>query len=662
MHNNMQEEFKRIQEFCRDYLCTHYRLNTADASISFKNDNEIRINALGVKINELGEAAFLSFYRDQLQQVNSKSYIEVDENEVDLRFAKDMIGCMYDPTSDFLPPSGVFMHNLMEFKYVLQILPDQLGGLLCSRNARKLTGELFGDQVLWINYYNPGRSLSLRVKEELDKHHEQHQQAPEVLFIQNNCVLIGGDTMHQLKDKLEGLMDKVQQQIDKEIDLASSETPGNIEEILPAIRMLLSGDKIKIIRFRNHKLFKGFYDEYNHFTKIAHPLTPFMQEYCEAKYIYIQSVTNPQSILNDLKNQLERFKKEFDYLPRIIVIKDYGVIAIGESWQKATDVLNVFEKLAAVSFYADNFGGPSFLNPDQTRFLHQSGATAIKSELGASMPISNPVNGKVIIVTGAAQGFGKGIAQELFGQGANVIVADMNEDAGKSFVNELNEKNCVNRALFVPVNVAHEESVLNMVQDTVSEFGGVDVCISNAGVLRAGGLDEMDGKTFDFMTDVNYKGYFFCAKYISKVMKLQHEYNPGHFMDIIQINSKSGLKGSNKNFAYAGAKFGGIGLTQSFALELVGYNIKVNSICPGNFFDGPLWADPEKGLFVQYLKAGKVPGARSIEEVKAHYEKQVPLNRGCLVKDVVKAVVYVIDQQYETGQALPVTGGQIMMS
>jgi sorbitol-6-phosphate 2-dehydrogenase len=132
-------------------------------------------------------------------------------------------------------------------------------------------------------------------------------------------------------------------------------------------------------------------------------------------------------------------------------------------------------------------------------------------------------------------------------------------------------------------------------------------------------------------------------------------------MDIIQINSKSGLRGSNKNFAYAGGKFGGIGLTESFALELIPYRIKVNSICPGNFFEGPLWSDPQKGLFVQYLRAGKVPGAKSIDDVRAYYEQQVPAGRGCRIEDVMKAIFYAIEQEYETGQAIPVTGGQVML-
>ncbi|MBR8535903.1 SDR family NAD(P)-dependent oxidoreductase [Carboxylicivirga sediminis] len=275
---------------------------------------------------------------------------------------------------------------------------------------------------------------------------------------------------------------------------------------------------------------------------------------------------------------------------------------------------------------------------------------------------SNEVVGnRIIIVTGGAQGFGGGVAEELFDKGAHVVVADLNEQAGQQMVDKLNGKGKNNKAIFIKTNVGDSGSVRHLIDQTVLQLGGVDAIISNAGILRAGGLDEMDPDTFDLMTKVNYTGYFYCAKHASRVMKLQALAAPEHYMDIIQVNSKSGLKGSNRNFAYAGGKFGGIGLTQSFALELMPHNIKVNSICPGNFFDGPLWSDPENGLFVQYLKAGKVPGAKSIADVQAHYEKQVPAGRGCRVKDVTKAIVYVIDQEYETGQAVPVTGGQEML-
>ena len=151
-------------------------------------------------------------------------------------------------------------------------------------------------------------------------------------------------------------------------------------------------------------------------------------------------------------------------------------------------------------------------------------------------------------------------------------------------------------------------------------------------------------------------------QHAAPVLAAQHAANPDYWSDIIQINSKSGLAGSNRNGAYAGSKFGGIGLTQSFALELVDDNIKVNSICPGNFFDGPLWSDPKNGLFVQYLRAGKVPGAKTVADVRRFYETKVPMRRGCEAPDVVKAILYIMEQTYETGQAVPVTGGQVMLS
>jgi sorbitol-6-phosphate 2-dehydrogenase len=272
------------------------------------------------------------------------------------------------------------------------------------------------------------------------------------------------------------------------------------------------------------------------------------------------------------------------------------------------------------------------------------------------------MEGRTTIVTGAAQGFGQGIAESFFEEGANVVIADLNEEKGHQLANQLNDSNRPNKAFFVKCNVAEMASVEEMVNKTVLHFGGVDALISNAGILRAGGLDEMAPDVFDLMTKVNYNGFFHCAKAGSAIMKVQTEMNPEYFADIIQINSKSGLKGSNRNFAYAGAKFGGIGLTQSFALELMPHRIKVNAVCPGNFFEGPLWSDPEKGLFIQYLNAGKVPGAKSIKDVKKHYEGQVPAGRGCRVKDVVRALLYAIEQEYETGQAIPVTGGQNMLS
>ena len=265
--------------------------------------------------------------------------------------------------------------------------------------------------------------------------------------------------------------------------------------------------------------------------------------------------------------------------------------------------------------------------------------------------------GKICIVTGAAQGFGKGIAEELYKEGAVIVVADMNLPLAETVAKEMGE-----RAWAVGVNVSDEESCANMVAQVVEKFGGLDIMVANAGVVRSGPIAEFEKKDFEFVTAINYTGLFLTCKYAAIIMQAQHAADPTASYDIIAMSSKSGLEGSNKNFAYAGSKFGAIGLVQSFALELCAYNIKVNAICPGNYLDGPLWSDPIRGLFVQYLQAGKVPGAKTVDDVRRFYEAKVPMNRGCLPIDVARAVMYCVEQKYETGQAIPVTGGQVMLN
>ncbi|OGV62903.1 MAG: hypothetical protein A2498_04695 [Lentisphaerae bacterium RIFOXYC12_FULL_60_16] len=301
--------------------------------------------------------------------------------------------------------------------------------------------------------------------------------------------------------------------------------------------------------------------------------------------------------------------------------------------------------------------------PETARLRLKACLEGVAIEPKGTRPLSaGRLAGQVVLVTGGAQGFGKGIAESLIREGAAVVVADLNEAIGVQTADELNRMAGGAVARFVRMDVTSLASLETGVAETVRVFGGLDILVANAGVLKAGSIEELDERAFDLVTAVNYKAYFLCVRAAVPVMKLQRALCPGIWMDVVQINSKSGLEGSNKNFAYAGSKFGGIGLTQSFALELVEYGIKVNSICPGNYYEGPLWSDPEKGLFVQYLRTGKVPGAKTIDDVKAFYMGKVPMRRGCSPLDVTRAILYLHEQEYETGQALPVTGGQVMMN
>jgi sorbitol-6-phosphate 2-dehydrogenase len=334
--------------------------------------------------------------------------------------------------------------------------------------------------------------------------------------------------------------------------------------------------------------------------------------------------------------------------------------AVAEA-EKAPCRITVKADGETLPFYAaEDFSGISLLrNGGDAIFGRQAGLTSPAALRAETM------SQRVCLVTGGAQGFGEEIVRGLCDGNAFVFIADLNMKGAEALAETLNNEYRKPVAFAVEVNVGDEASVAAMFEKVALITGGLDLCVSNAGVLRAQPILEQDIDAFKFVTGINYTGFAIVTKHAGRLMKRQFF---GAFplrpwtTDIIQINSKSGLEGSNKNGAYAGSKFGGIGLVQSFAKELIEYGIKVNAVCPGNFFNGPLWSDPEKGLFVQYLKTGKVPGAKSVENVKAFYESKVPMGRGCEGPDVIKAIYYLVEQVYETGQALPVTGGQVMLS
>src|SRR5208283_5510860 len=262
---------------------------------------------------------------------------------------------------------------------------------------------------------------------------------------------------------------------------------------------------------------------------------------------------------------------------------------------------------------------------------------------------------KVAIVTGGAQGLGQAISQRLAREGCRVLVADVNETGATATASAIAQETG-QRVIGLKVDVTVEADVQALFERAVREFGRVDVVVANAAILIAEPIADADAEKWRAVMTVNLFGYFLVTKHACRVMKKQGSGS------IININSKSGKKGSAANSAYAASKFGCVGHTQSVALEMARHNVRCNAICPGNLLDSPLWTHPKKGLFAQYLRAGKVPGAKTVEEVRQAYIAQVPMKRGCSYEDVCNAVVFFASDQssYITGVALSVTGGQEM--
>lgn len=638
---------------------------------SYKDENRLWVKASGHALATITEDGFAVLDRALLNEMGEKAYNEdtaIREEQVKNDLS---VACI---TKDRRPSVETSLHNCMGFAFVVHLHPTLVNGLMCSVNAEAACKEIFPD-ALYIEYTDPGYTLFKKVYDRIKAYKAEKGKEPQVIFLQNHGIFVGGDTTAEIEGIYSEVLGKLEAKVAAlpEGDTAVSET---VTDVVPAIRQMLSrsGRGFKTLKVTKNALLDFFIDGCSvtstgsatdcpgksGFDKIAKPFTPDIIVYCKSSYIFIEAESD-EEILKQAEEEIEAFVSGKGYTPKVLLIKGIGLIAVGDSSRNAQIITDVFTDAMKIAFYAQSFGGEHPMERAWIDFIDNWEVENYRRKV-ASSASKGRVEGRTIIVTGAAQGFGEGIARELMAQGANIVVADLNEATGEKTAASFNEKAGANKAIFVKTNVADMASLRNLMKETIVNFGALDAFVSNAGVVRAGGLDVMTPENFEFVTKINYEAYFFCAKVASHIMKIETKYDPEYFADIIQVNSKSGLRGSKANFAYAGGKFGGIGLTQSFALELAPYRVKVNSICPGNYYDGPLWSNPENGLFIQYLNAGKVPGAKTVQDVKDYYLAQVPMRKGCNPVDVCKAILYAIDQTGETGQAIPVTGGQVMLA
>lgn len=248
-------------------------------------------------------------------------------------------------------------------------------------------------------------------------------------------------------------------------------------------------------------------------------------------------------------------------------------------------------------------------------------------------------SGKVVLITGAASGFGALLAQELGARGASLVLGDINEVGLTSVVEGLQANDIPVQAM--QCDVSSEADCAGLVELAKGHFGRLDIAVNNAGIappMRH--LEEVDEALFDQQQDVNVKGVFFGLKHQLKLMRAQ-----GGGI-VLNVSSMAGLSGAPKVSAYAAAKHSVIGLTRTAALEYARHNIRVNAICP--FYTlTPMVTDFE------------VPEGSTKEQVHALFASGCPMKRLGQPEEVVSAMVMLCSPalSYVTGQALAVDGG-----
>jgi rhamnose utilization protein RhaD (predicted bifunctional aldolase and dehydrogenase)/NAD(P)-dependent dehydrogenase (short-subunit alcohol dehydrogenase family) len=647
---------------------------------SVKFGDHLLVKGSGAALSAITAEDFVDLDRGALQALLERD-LGTSRDEREVAFKEAVLAARTEPGRMQRPSVEAVLHHLMPGRFVVHLHATVVNQFSCCRDGKRLVDHHLGEDVVWVELVDPGFALAQALRDKLVEFKARTaRECPRGVIMQNHGLVVSGDTPDEVRGHLEWLLASLRR-IGEEAVPAESRSPGLgdarvaidqaearaiVNVVGPALRGLLSpaGSALKVVTFDDSPAVVDLVTRPGgRDLAMGGPLTPDQIVYCRSFPLWLKTRAgeHPVELCRRLADEVHLHTSARGAPPVVVLVEDLGLFACGDTWSDANTARQVYIDAIKVMTGALRLGGVNHLPEEFTSFIEHWEVESYRRALAVAPAGAGRASGKVALVTGAAQGFGLEIAQDLAAQGGHVALADVNVAGVNQAAASLVAKWGPGKAIGLAADVTETDSVADAMYQVVRKYGGMDLLVSNAGILRAGSVKTQDLRDFDLSTAVNYRGYFICVQNAVPVMAIQHKVRPDYWSDIIQMNSKSGLQGSNKNFAYAGSKFGSVGLTQSFALELVPDGIKVNAVCPGNFFDGPLWSDPETGLFAQYLRTGKVPGALTVDDVKRFYEGKVPMGRGCTTADVMKAIYYLVEQKYETGQALPVTGGQVML-
>jgi len=247
------------------------------------------------------------------------------------------------------------------------------------------------------------------------------------------------------------------------------------------------------------------------------------------------------------------------------------------------------------------------------------------------------LKGKVAVVTGAAQGMGKTIAELFAQEGAKVVVNDISEQKAKKAVEEIKSRG--GEAFAIKADVTNSKEISRMAEETVARFGTIHILINNAGVLRPTKTEEISEEEWDLVINVNLKGTFLCSKAVLPVMK------KNRYGKIVNFSSSAGRSVSTLGGVhYTAAKAGVLGFTRQLAKEVASFGINVNSVCPG------------------LIDTEMVRSNCSPEKLR-DYERSFPIPRLGKPEEVADLVLFLVSNEssYITGASLDINGGDLML-
>jgi rhamnulose-1-phosphate aldolase/alcohol dehydrogenase len=623
------------------------------------------IKGSGGDIGTLNRQGIAGLYLDRMYDLK-RIYrgLEHEDEMVDLYYR-----CLYDLDSR-APSIDTALHGFLPFKHIDHLHPDGLIGIAAARDSELITREIWGDKMGWVPWQRPGFDLGLQLAQCLEEN-------PGIrgIVLGGHGLFTWGDTSYECYINSLEVIETASEYIavregrDRPVfgGIKVQSLPQELRrtvagKIAPILRGLCSSEQRMIGHFTDDDKVLQFINS-NDLQKLAPLGTSCPDHFLRTKIKplvvsleYDLDFDDALAISERLEPLFAQYRKDYEeyYLickratspamrdpnPVVILCPGIGMFTFAKDKQTARvaaefyiNAINVMRGAEAITEYT--------ALPRQEAFDIEY--WLLEEAKLQRQPKEKPLSRKIALITGAAGGIGKAIADKLAAEGANVMLTDLNEERLVDAVNDYKK----DTAAYAVCDVTASSSIAEAYAKTCLEFGGVDIIVHSAGLAISKSLADTTIGDWDLLESVLVKGQFLLSKIGVEALRKQKLGG-----DIISIASKNGLVAGPNNVAYGTAKAAQQHMTRLLAAELGPEKIRVNTVNPDGVIVGSkIW----EGAWAEgRAKANGI----SVEELPAFYAKRNLMNEIILPEDIANAVfalTAILDKS--TGNMINVDGG-----
>lgn len=631
------------------------------------------IKGSGGDLGTLTRSGLAALYVDRLRSLESVYRGIAYEDEMVALFNH----CIFDLSSK-APSIDTPLHGFLPFNHIDHLHPDAAIAIAAARDGKRITEELFGGEIGWVDWQRPGFDLGLKLRQCLEEN-------PGIrgIMLGSHGLFTWGNTAYESYVNTLTVIERCAAFLEENYGkrrpvfggtrisgLPGEQRRKQAAALAPLLRGFCSSERHMVGHFMDDERILEFINS-NDLHRLAPMGTSCPDHFLRTKISPLVLDLAPDADLSDVdrvKAELapafagyRNMYKEYyesckhpdspamrDPNPVIILYPGVGLFSFAKDKQTArvaaefyVNAINVMKGAEAVSAYTSL--------PRQEAFDIEY--WLLEEAKLQRMPKPKPLTGKIALVTGSAGGIGKAIARKFVEEGAVVLLNDLNAERLKSAGEEFRQAFGKDAFASAVLDVTDANQIQQAFEVAALAFGGVDIIVNNAGLSISKSIEEHREQDWDLLYDVLVKGQFLVTQAGVQVLKKQAIGG-----DIINIVSKNALVSGPNNAGYGSAKAAQLHLTRLNAAELGAHKIRVNAVNPDAVIsDSNIWAG---GWAEGRAKAYGI----TVEELPAYYAKRTLLNEIILPEDIANACFLLVGGllNKSTGNVINVDGGVAM--